>query len=170
MLDQMRRSGIFSNMFTLSSALKACSALELPEYGKGLHSLLTKDDNTLDRFLNVGLIDMYYKCVLTKYARSSDDLMPGNYSIALNAMISGYSQNEADDECLDLFVQMYSQGTRSDQTSLLAVLNSAAGLQAANVCKQVHALFMENVACWMTQLELLTSALYQICHKLPLSW
>nr|XP_033516452.1 pentatricopeptide repeat-containing protein At5g04780, mitochondrial-like [Nicotiana tomentosiformis] len=105
MLNQLRRSGIFPNMFTLSSALKACAALELPEYG----------------------------CEF--------DLMPEKDLIALNVMISGYSQNEEDNECLDLFVQKYNQGTRSDQTSLLAILNSAAGLQAANV-KRVHVLSM----------------------------
>ncbi|KAK4366158.1 hypothetical protein RND71_014038 [Anisodus tanguticus] len=115
-------------------------------------------DIILDPFVNVGLIDMYCKCVLTKDARLICDLMLGGRGFfALNAMISGYSQNEADDECLVLFVQMYNQRIRSDQTSLLAILNSLLGLQAANVCKQVQALSMENVTCWMTQLELLSS-------------
>ncbi|KAK4366809.1 hypothetical protein RND71_014689 [Anisodus tanguticus] len=140
MLNQMRRSGIWPNMFTLSSALKACAALELPELGKGLHSLLIKKDIIFDPFVSVGLIDMYCKCNLTKDARLIYDLMTGKDLIALNAMISGYSQNEADDACLDLFVQTFTQGIGFDQTTLLAILNSVAGLQAANICKQVHAL------------------------------
>ncbi|KAJ8557331.1 hypothetical protein K7X08_002956 [Anisodus acutangulus] len=140
MLNQMRRSGIWPNMFTLSSALKACAALELPELGKGLHSLLIKEVIIFDPFVSVGLIDMYCKCNLTKDARLIYDLMPGKDLIALNAMISGYSQNEADDACLDLFVHTFTQGIGFDQTTLLAILNSVAGLQAANVCKQVHAL------------------------------
>ncbi|KAM3359836.1 putative pentatricopeptide repeat-containing protein [Capsicum galapagoense] len=144
MLNQMRRSGIWPNMFTLSSALKACAALELPELGKVLHSLLIKKDNILDSFVSVGLIDMYCKCDLTKDARLIYDLMPGKDLIALNAMISGYSQNEADGACLDLFSQTFSQGIGFDQTTLLAILNSAAGLQAANVCKQVHALSVKS--------------------------
>ncbi|XP_049392596.1 putative pentatricopeptide repeat-containing protein At5g52630 [Solanum stenotomum] len=144
MLNQMRRSGIWPNMFTLSSALKACAALELPELGKGLHSLLIKKDVILDPFVSVGLIDMYCKCNLTKDARLIYDLMPGKDLIALNAMISGYSQNDADDACLDLFTQTFTQGIGFDQTTLLAILNSAAGLQAASICKQVHALSVKS--------------------------
>ncbi|XP_009794124.1 pentatricopeptide repeat-containing protein At4g14850-like [Nicotiana sylvestris] len=140
MLNQMRRSGIWPNMFTLSSALKACAALELPGLGQGLHSLLIKKDIIQDPFVSVGLIDMYCKCDLTKDARLIYDLMPGKDLIALNAMISGCSQNEADNACLDLFVQTFTRGIGFDQTTLLAVLNSATGLQAPNVCKQVHAL------------------------------
>ncbi|MCD9644550.1 hypothetical protein HAX54_032831, partial [Datura stramonium] len=101
MLNQMRRSGLWPNMFTLSSSLKACAALELPEMDNGLHSLLTKKDIILDPFVSIGLIDMYCKCNLTKDARLIYDLMLGKDLIALNVMISGYSQNEADDVCLD---------------------------------------------------------------------
>ncbi|KAM3268111.1 hypothetical protein P3S67_031661 [Capsicum chacoense] len=137
MLNRMRRSGIWSNMFTLSSALKACASLELPELGKALHSLLIKKDVILDSCVSVGLIDMYCKCDLTKDARLIYALMPGKDLFALNAMISGYSQIESEDACLDLFIQTCTQGIGFDQKTLLAILNSAAGFQADSVCKQV---------------------------------
>lgn len=144
MLCQMRRSGMWPNMFTLSSALKACAALQLQRTGKTLHSLLIKKDIVLDPFVSVGLIDMYCKCDLMNNARLIYDLMPEKDLIALNAMISGYSQNEADTECLTLFTEMHEKGIIFDQTTLLVVLNSTAGLQAADVCKQVHALCVKS--------------------------
>ncbi|KAL3523751.1 hypothetical protein ACH5RR_016585, partial [Cinchona calisaya] len=82
----------------------------------------------LDAFLSVGHIDMYSKCGL----------------IAINAMISGYLQNAADREGLMLFVEMYTKGMGFDQTTLLAILKCAAGMQAVNTCKQVHTLSVKS--------------------------
>ncbi|PHT82233.1 hypothetical protein T459_15248 [Capsicum annuum] len=87
---------------------------------------------------------MYCKCDLTKDARLIYALMPGKDLFALNAMISCYSQIEADDACLDLFIQTCTQGIGFDQKTLLAILNSAAGFQAASVCKQVPALSVKS--------------------------
>ncbi|VFQ89980.1 unnamed protein product [Cuscuta campestris] len=140
MLGRMRRSGMFPNMFTLSSALKASAALQLQTTGKTLHSLLIKKDIVLDPFVSVGLIDMYSKCGLVNDARLIYDLMPEKDLITLNAMIAGYSQNEADTECLSLFARMHRNGIMFDQTTLLVALNSTAGLQASDFCKQVHTL------------------------------
>ena len=58
---QMKRSEICPNMFTLSSALKACSGLGLKALGRQLHSRLITMDIESDSFVGVGLIDMSSK-------------------------------------------------------------------------------------------------------------
>ncbi|CAI9752622.1 unnamed protein product [Fraxinus pennsylvanica] len=131
-------------MFTLSSALKACSALGFHGLGMQLHSTLIKMDSVMDSHVRVGLIDMYCKCGLMKDAGILYNLMPEKDLIALNAMISGYLQNGEDGEALNLFVEMYNQKMGFDPASLLAVLNATAGLQNVHVCRQIHILVVKS--------------------------
>ncbi|KAM7500767.1 hypothetical protein LguiA_025181 [Lonicera macranthoides] len=139
LLGQMKRSGICPNMSTLSSALKACSAL-----GRQIHSSLIKVDVAMDPFVVVGLIDFYCKCGLMNEARIVYALMPSKDLIGLNAMIAGHSQNGDDFESLSLFSKMYKEGMGFNETTLLTVLNSAASSQAIKVSEQVHALSVKS--------------------------
>ncbi|KAI3454723.1 hypothetical protein Pfo_011386 [Paulownia fortunei] len=144
LLDQMKRSGIRPNMFTLSSALKACAALGVQELGKQFHAKLIKMEIMMDPFVSVGLIDMYSKCHLMKDAVMVYQLMPEKDLVAMNAMISGHTQNGEDREALTLFVGMYKQRMEFNQATLLAVLNAIADLEAVIVCKQIHALIVKS--------------------------
>ncbi|GFZ03028.1 tetratricopeptide repeat (TPR)-like superfamily protein [Actinidia rufa] len=144
LLRQMRRSGTFPNMFTLSSALKACAGLGLQKLGRQLHSILVKMGIKLDPFASVGLIDMYSKCDLLKEARMVYNSMPNKDLIAFNAMISGHSQNGEHVEAIHHFADIYKNEIGFNQTTLLTILNSAASLQAVNICKQVHALSVKS--------------------------
>ncbi|KAL0373388.1 UNVERIFIED_CONTAM: Pentatricopeptide repeat-containing protein [Sesamum radiatum] len=144
LLDHMKRSGICPNMFTLSSALKACAALGLQELGKQLHAKLIKMEIMKDPFVSVGLIDMYCKCRLVKDAITVYHLMPEKDLVALNAMISGHTQNGEDREAITLFVEMYKKRMEFDQATLLAVLNAIANLAAITICKLIHALIVKS--------------------------
>ncbi|KAL2238149.1 UNVERIFIED_CONTAM: Pentatricopeptide repeat-containing protein [Sesamum indicum] len=104
LFDHMKRSGIYPNMFTLSSALKACAALGVQELGKQFHAKLIKMEIMKDPFVSVGLIDMYCKCRLVKDAITVYDLMPEKDLVALNVMISGHTQNGEDRESITLFI------------------------------------------------------------------
>ncbi|CAN6689762.1 unnamed protein product [Malus baccata var. baccata] len=137
---RMKGSGIRPNMFTLSSALKACAGLGFKKLGRQLHSFLIKMDTESDSFVNVGLIDMYCKCEMMSNARVLFDMMPKKDMIAWNAVISGHSQNGEDIEAVSLFSEMYKEGVEFNQTTLSTVLKATASLQAIDVCEQVHAL------------------------------
>ncbi|TQD88169.1 hypothetical protein C1H46_026230 [Malus baccata] len=137
---QMKGSGIRPNMFTLSSALKACAGLGFKKLGGQLHSFLIKMDTESDSFVNVGLIDMYCKCEMMSNARVLFEMMPKKDMIAWNAVISGHSQNGEDIEAVSLFSEMYKEGVEFNQTTLSTVLKATASLQAIDVCEQVHAL------------------------------
>ncbi|GAA0156128.1 hypothetical protein LIER_13692 [Lithospermum erythrorhizon] len=144
LLGLMKWSGLSPNMFTLSSTLKACAGLGFPKVGRQIHSFLVKMDTVLDQFVYVGLIDMYCKCNLLEDARLLYDLMPNKDLIALNAIVSGYSSNQADFDCLTLFAEKYKSAVGFDQTTLLAAINSSAGLQAFDVCAQIHTLTIKS--------------------------
>lgn len=140
LLLQMKRSGIRPNLFTLSSSLKACAALKLDKIGRQLHCLVIKIDMTLDNFVRVGIIDMYAKSGLVHDARRAYELMPQKELVAMNALISGYSQNGNDLGALLLFADMHQVDLGFNQTTLSSVLKSSAALQDINLSKQIHTL------------------------------
>ncbi|XP_027105339.2 pentatricopeptide repeat-containing protein At5g04780, mitochondrial-like [Coffea eugenioides] len=143
LFEQMTSSGIRPNVFTLSSALKACTGLRLQEFGRQLHSLLLKM-NSMDSFVSVGLIDMYSKCGLAEHARIVYDSMPEKDLIAVNAMISGYTQYGSHIEGLILFVETSRKGMGFNQSTLVAILSCTASMQAISACKQFHALSVKS--------------------------
>ncbi|KAL7139324.1 hypothetical protein ABFS83_09G043100 [Erythranthe nasuta] len=145
LLEQMKKSGLCPNMFTLSSALKACAALGLPELGKQFHAELIKMEVMRDPFVAVGLIDMYCKCRLMKDAMVVYRSMPPEKDlVAINAMICGHSHNREDEEALTLFVEMRKRCMEFDQATLLAVLNAIAASEDIVFCKQVHSLVVKS--------------------------
>ncbi|KVH89504.1 pentatricopeptide repeat-containing protein At5g04780, mitochondrial-like [Cynara cardunculus var. scolymus] len=143
LLLKMRRSGITPNMFTFSSVLKACSGLGLQDLGQQFHSILIKSDIELDPFLCCGLIDIYSKCGEMDDATRVYDMMPEKQLIALNALLCGHSQNGNDLKALSIFAEKHREGIGFNETTLLAILNSAAGLQDVNVSEQVHGLSLK---------------------------
>ncbi|XP_074325767.1 pentatricopeptide repeat-containing protein At4g14850-like [Apium graveolens] len=140
LLKNMIDLGTVPNMYTFSSALKACAALELQLLGRQLHGKLLKMDLKLDSFVTAGLIDMYCKCRLTKNARVIYDLMPEKDLVALNALICGYSQNGGESHVFSLFSDMHKEAMGFNEATLLAVLNSAASSQVNSISEQIHAL------------------------------
>ncbi|XP_042041019.1 pentatricopeptide repeat-containing protein At3g12770-like isoform X1 [Salvia splendens] len=144
LLDRMKSSGVNPNMFTMSSALKACAALGVKELGKQFHAKLIKLETMKDPFLNVGLVDMYSKCRLMKYALTVYHLIPEKGLVATNALISGLSQNGEIREALTLFQEMHKECMEFNHATLLAVLNAVADVQATSMCKQVHTLIMKS--------------------------
>ncbi|KAJ9565968.1 LOW QUALITY PROTEIN: hypothetical protein OSB04_001934 [Centaurea solstitialis] len=143
LLVTMRRSGIAPNMFTFSSVLKACSGLGLRDLGRQFHSVMIKSDIELDPFLCCGLIDIYSKCGEIDDATQVYDKMPEKQLIALNALLCGHSQNGNDLEALSVFAENYRDGIGFNETTLLAILNSAAGLRDITVTEEVHGLSLK---------------------------
>ncbi|KAF9622117.1 hypothetical protein IFM89_029401 [Coptis chinensis] len=144
LLVDMRGSGLIPNMFTLSSILKACAALEVKDLGRQIHSSLLKMNNKFDLFVSVGLIDMYAKCNLIEDAKLVFNSIPKPDLIAWNAMISGYCQKGDDKETVSLFFEMHKEGPGFNQTTLSTVLKSIACLQIKDMGKQIHALSVKS--------------------------
>ncbi|KAJ8448000.1 hypothetical protein Cgig2_028876 [Carnegiea gigantea] len=141
---QMKNSGVYPNLFTLSSVLKMCAGLRLKEQGRQLHSILIKTDINADLFTGVGLLDMYCKCASMEDAEIVFKSMSEKDLIAWNAMISGYSLNEDEKQALHIFAEMYKAGVGFNRTTISAVLKSTSSLQDIKVCQQVHVLSVKS--------------------------
>ncbi|XP_031279386.1 pentatricopeptide repeat-containing protein At5g04780, mitochondrial-like [Pistacia vera] len=144
LFQQMKNSGTYPNMFTLSSVFKACAGMGLKELSRQLHCSFIKMDVKSDSFVGVGLVDMYAKCNLMDDARMAFNLMPEKDLIAWNAVLSGHSQIGEHIEAVSLFPLMYREGVGFNETTLSTVLKSAASFQGINVCRQVHALSVKS--------------------------
>ncbi|KAI3710238.1 hypothetical protein L2E82_40014 [Cichorium intybus] len=139
---RMKRSGITPNMFTFSSVLKACSGLGLQDLGQQFHSVLIKSEIELDPFLCCGLIDIYSKCGEMEDAKRVYNMMPQKELTALNALLSGLSQNGNDIEALTLFAKNRKEIGFNERT-LLAILNCSSSMQDVYISEQIHGLSLK---------------------------
>lgn len=144
LLMKIKISGTFPNMFTLSSALKACASLGFKKLGKQLHSVLVKMDIKSDPFVSVGLIGMYSECDLLSDAVMVYNSMQNHDLIASNAMLSGYLQIGQDLEAIKLFTNVYRDGLEFNDTTLYTILSSTASSQNLNFCQQIHTLSLKS--------------------------
>ncbi|KAK8660873.1 hypothetical protein V6N13_051781 [Hibiscus sabdariffa] len=107
MLRRLVVQGLKPDGVTIASVLPACSHLELLEIGKQLHAYALRHYILINNsFVASALVDMYCNCRRVQSGRRVFDSSMAK-SIALwNAMITGYAQNEHDEEALTLFIEM----------------------------------------------------------------
>lgn len=144
LFGEMKSSGTCPNMFTISSALKACAAIGFKDLGRQLHSSLIKTDIDSDSFVGAGLVDMYSKCEMMDDAARAYDLMVKKELVAGNALISGYSQCGEDLKAVSIFAELCKEDVVYNQTTLSTVLKSVASIQALDACRQIHTLSIKS--------------------------
>ena len=130
MLQRMIRDSVTPNTFTLSTALRGCSALALLELGKLIHGFAIKSGLDRDRFVGAALIDTYGKCGHVLMARSVFDCSPELDLVLANSMIYGYAQNGNGLEAVRLFGQVLNSSLEPNDVTYTSVLSacSNAGL------------------------------------------
>ncbi|KAK9093607.1 hypothetical protein Syun_028518 [Stephania yunnanensis] len=108
---EMVVKGLKPDGVTISSVLPACSHLEMLEIGKEIHAYAMRNDDLFtNSFVSSALVDMYCNCRKVE----------GGYRVFVrtlerrigiwNAMITGFTQNEFDEDALRLFIEMLTYG------------------------------------------------------------
>lgn len=130
MLQRMIRDSVVPNAFTLSTALRGCSALALFEQCKLIHGFAMKCGLDGDRFVGAALIDTYGKCGRVSMARSVFDSFPELDLVLANSMIYGYAQNGVGTEAVRLFDRVSNSSLEPNDVTFISVLSacSNAGL------------------------------------------
>ncbi|MCL7034322.1 hypothetical protein MKW94_003856 [Papaver nudicaule] len=119
----MQRQGFKPNQFILPSILKACAHLSDIPTGKKIHCVVLR--STLfdtDSFISCSLVYMYSKCGPLEYARNVFDRMVEKDTVALNSMVSGYTQHGFAKEAFHLVEDMKIIGLKPDLVTWNALI------------------------------------------------
>ncbi|KAF5190544.1 Pentatricopeptide repeat-containing protein [Thalictrum thalictroides] len=137
---EMLGSGFFPDNFVVPIALKACSALQFIEFGKGIHGYVLKMGYGCCVFVASSLVDMYGKCrVLDDAKKIFDDITERNV-VTWNSMVVGYAQNGMNDEAIRIFYDMRVEGIEPTCVTVASFLSASANLDAIEEGKQGHAI------------------------------
>ncbi|CAE6076549.1 unnamed protein product [Arabidopsis arenosa] len=139
-LREMVLEGVEPDGFTISSVLPACSHLEMLRTGKELHAYALKN-GSLDEnsFVGSALVDMYCNCKQVLSGRRVFDGMFDRKIGLWNAMITGYAQNEYDEEALLLFIEMEeSAGLLANSTTMAGVVPACVRSGAFSKKEAIH--------------------------------
>ncbi|KAM1319359.1 hypothetical protein ACFX13_004497 [Malus domestica] len=101
-------AGLKPDGVTVASVLPACSHLEMLDTGKEIHAYaLRTTELSENSYVGSALVDMYCNCRQVGSGRQVFDAVLERKIPLWNAMITGYAQNEYDEEALKLFLEMY---------------------------------------------------------------
>ncbi|KFK34979.1 hypothetical protein AALP_AA5G218700 [Arabis alpina] len=144
-LREMVLEGVEPDGFTISSVLPVCSHLEMFRTGKELHAYALKN-GSLDEnsFVGSALVDMYCNC---KQVLSGRRVFDGIFDRKIglwNAMITGYAQNEHDEEALSLFIEMEENaGLLANTTTMTGVVPACVRSNAFSRKEAIHGFVMK---------------------------
>lgn len=122
LIDDMRRSGVRMNKFTLATALIACANLASLEEGKKAHGLRIKLGNDVDICVDNALLDMYAKCGSMDDALKVFGAVEACSVISWTTMVMGFAQNGQARKALEFFEEMRAEGLAPNYITFICVL------------------------------------------------
>lgn len=132
LFDMMLGSGQCPNEFTLSSALRSCSALGEFDVGTQIHASVVKLGLELNPFLGTSLIEFYSKCGCNVDSYKLVSLVKhGGDVVTWTTMISSLVEDGKWGEALEIYVKMIEAGVYPNEftfVKLLGVVSSFLGL------------------------------------------
>ncbi|XP_059635001.1 pentatricopeptide repeat-containing protein At5g55740, chloroplastic [Cornus florida] len=137
---EMQEKGFLPDNFVVPNALKACGALQLIGFGKGVHAYVLKMGFESCVFVGSSLIDMYGKCGVLENGRRVFDVMLERNVVAWNSMIASYVQNGMYKEAVEVFCDMRVEGVQPTRATVASFLSASANLYALIEGKQGHAI------------------------------
>ncbi|KAJ1263802.1 hypothetical protein BS78_09G214500 [Paspalum vaginatum] len=158
--DLLSSDQVKPNQFVISSVLNACARSGVMELGLMIHGLVFKSGLGVDRFVEVGFVDMYAKCGNVGDAYRLFSNIPVKSSIAWNVMISGFVENHCFVEAAQLFRYMHRVGMAMDVVTLRVVAGVAAVLGTFDLSRNIHVYALKvglGVDCFVVS-ELIKSA------------
>ncbi|WVY96279.1 hypothetical protein V8G54_028430 [Vigna mungo] len=140
LFDMMLGSGQCPNEFTLSSALKSCSALGEFEFGAQIHASVVKLGLELNPVLGTTLIDLYTKCDGTVEPHKLLTFVTDGDVVSWTTMISSLVETSKWSEALQVYVKMIEAGVYPNGFTFVKLLGVSSFLGLGMGCgKILHA-------------------------------
>ena len=121
-INEMRKTGVRMNKFTLATALTACANLASLEEGKKAHGLRIKLENDVDVCVDNALLDMYAKCGSMDDALQVFGTMEAPSVVSWTTMIMGFAQNGQERKALEIFDEMRAEDKAPNYITFICVL------------------------------------------------
>ncbi|GFP88515.1 putative pentatricopeptide repeat-containing protein at3g15130 [Phtheirospermum japonicum] len=120
--DEMRRTGVKPNKFTLATGINACANLASLYEGEKIQGLMVKLGDEVDVCVNNALLDMYAKCGCMDGALRVFRSMGERSVVSWTTMIMGYAQNGLCDNALEIFEAMRLENAEPNYITFICVL------------------------------------------------
>lgn len=135
---QMHMSGITPTPYALSSALSACTKIELFNAGEQLHCLIFKWGFSSETYVCNALVTLYSKSGDFLSAEQIFSKMLRKDEVSYNSLISGLAQQGFSERALELFEKMQSDRLKPDCVTVASLLSSCASIGALRKGEQLH--------------------------------
>lgn len=122
--SEMKRKGVETNAYILSSVLKACGLIGATCQGKILHDQIIKHQLESDVFVESALIDMYVNCEHINEASKVHDTSQNWSLVSWGALVSGYARGADSKLAMDCVEQMRLQGLTPNEVIYMSILSA----------------------------------------------
>jgi pentatricopeptide repeat protein len=142
---QMQRAKVKPDAIVIASVLSACVHLGALDLGKWIHDYVKRYNIKTDVIMENNLIDMYAKCGSMQEALQVFKEMKEKDTLSWNSIIMGLANNGFEDDALNVFHAMFTEGFKPNEVTFLGVLIACAnrnlvqeGLDHLESMKSVH--------------------------------
>ncbi|KAK1575123.1 hypothetical protein Q3G72_002841 [Acer saccharum] len=141
----MRDNGVQVDSFTVPTVLKACSLLQLTQFGKEIHGFAVKNGLDCDVFVSNALIKMYAECGCMVSARLVFDEMSSRDVVSWSTMIGSYHKSRLFDEALNVVREMHFWRVRPSEVAMISMVGLFADIGDVEAGKAMHACVIRNI-------------------------
>ncbi|KAG6715456.1 hypothetical protein I3842_05G254000 [Carya illinoinensis] len=138
LFGSMINLGHYPNEFTLSSALRSCSALGDFHYGTRIQAYMVKNGYDSNPILASALIGLYSKCDCIEEAYEVFAHMDGGDTVSWSTMICSLVQAQQWSQALQLYIRMIEVGVPPNEFTFVKLLAASSSL-GISFGKLVHA-------------------------------
>uniref|UniRef100_A0A2P2MXA2 Pentatricopeptide repeat-containing protein At3g24000 n=1 Tax=Rhizophora mucronata TaxID=61149 RepID=A0A2P2MXA2_RHIMU len=142
--NQMRRTGVRPNQFSLSSVVGAATNMCNLHFGTSIHASICKCGFEFDKSVSNALIKMYMKSGCVQDGIQVFEAMTDRDLVSWNAVLAGFYDFEACDLGPKIFYRMLVEGFKPNVYTFISILRSCSSLVDIGFGKQVHAHIIKN--------------------------
>ncbi|KAL9244493.1 hypothetical protein vseg_018265 [Gypsophila vaccaria] len=121
---RMQGDGVRASEFTMVSLLNACANLGSLEMGERVHNHMCENGFEMNVIVVNAIVDMYCKCGAIEKARRVFEVSPVKGLSTWNTMILGLANNGFENDAMQLFSDLVSDGVKPDEVTFLGVLTA----------------------------------------------
>lgn len=166
LFEEMKNRGIQSDNIGFSSAISACAGIQELNLGRQIHAQSCIFGYSDDLSIANALVSFYAKCGKIQEAHNAFQKTDAMDNISWNALISGFSQSENQEEALQVFSQMNRARVESNLFTFGSAVSAAANLANIKQGGQIHAMIIKTGYDLETEASNALISLYAKCGSI----